>query len=340
MDTILIVAGAFIIATWVSDTASAHDGNSKSIDIDKAIVLVRSAEQKYKVFKWTSLDLSEDQNGNKYESSGMYELATKRIRVAKRRQNSSCQEENEPTKYDLEASFDGSIYAWREYHYNEAGVCMGGSGVISHSVKDCKLLSRFSIGCSGMFFAPFLFCERNLLHADDSYGLLSDFMQKWSDLKLIHSVCLEGDTLIVETRGYATDDYWKKIFYDLKNSLILKCQEYPQNPDIIAIQKDYVYTTNGQGDLFPQKIIVSLPYAKSLFLKEHPDTELPKHLQDVVIYPFSTVEINPQVTDEDFKMDFPTGFYVTDYVNKRQYKVGDELNADAGVERLRRVKKP
>jgi hypothetical protein len=87
-----------------------------------------------------------------------------------------------------------------------------------------------------------------------------------------------------------------------------------KNKDHIEEKMTVEFTQNSQGKFVPSMARLIYPLDKLM-------TE----------FHYTDVEFNPKVNDESFQFKIPDGSYVTDYITKTYYKVGDLVDEDKAI---------
>jgi hypothetical protein len=93
------------------------------------------------------------------------------------------------------------------------------------------------------------------------------------------------------------------------------CFSRIDNKDVIQQKRTVEYIQNSQGKFVPS--IARLIYPLDKLMTE---------------FHYTDVEFNPKVSDESFQFKIPDGSYVTDYITKTYYKVGDLVDEDKAID--------
>jgi len=224
-------------------------------------------------------------------------------------------------------SYDGKHYVFwekRKNDNNDSSVKSASASIsdeFSHSddIQGFVKSNAARVGYGTGFPASVTLRTTNYFGAVSIFDLLKDWNSK--KLPVLLNETQDGNWDIEGTIDWSDDPD------DRVRHIRISCD--PTNDGIVdeytliyRSDKDYTeekvlveFTTNSQGKLVPKTSWLIYPLDRKM-------TE----------FHYDNVEFNPNVTDDSFHFDIPDGTYVTDYITKTYYKVGDLFNEDKAIE--------
>jgi hypothetical protein len=161
------------------------------------------------------------------------------------------------------------------------------------------------------------------MHTYDSYGAkkISDVFQQWEKEKRIASINENPDTKKNEIearidRVQGTDDFFLKILYDPVTNTVEHGELFSRFKGIQYVMTiyDIEFQENENGIKFPK-------FVKEIYPLDH----------RIILSSYSSLKINPSLTENTFQVIIPDGINVSDYVLKQFYKVGDLIDEDKAI---------
>jgi hypothetical protein len=227
-------------------------------------------------------------------------------------------------------SFDGKTYTcWKRAKSGKVlpteedhGECQI-SRDLSDVEQDVNVFSQTNGVYQGIGFGVPGFVTVNTY---DYYGAekISEVFQQWEKKKRSISINENQENQKVEIevrvdRIQGTDDYFLKMLYDPSTNIIEHAElfsKYNGKQYVMTIY-DVEFQKDENGNRFPKLV-------KEIYPLDH----------RVILTSYSSFKTNPQLSKDIFQTTIPDGIYVTDYITKRYYKVGDIVEEDKAIDRF------